>query len=495
MLVLEIEYVAGISFAATGPDRPVPDWPPQPDRVFSALVATWGARGQDDEEAEALEWLERQSPPLILERGGVARLGMRVFVPPNDARSDKKKHARDVLPSLRRRQERAAGFPATLPVDPVIRFLWSDAQPGDGVLNALNRLARDTSYVGHSTSLTRCHFRRDPDPGGLPEPTPPTRRVYAGRLRELRDAYARFEQSQASKDRPRAGAPVRVRLGTDGPRGGHFDTRWLLLEHVDGRMPDLRGCAQVARTIRDAMISGYRRVGLGDRVPEVICGHTASGAPSHSPHAAIIPLPFVGFSHADGSVLGFALVPPRGDGILSDGDFRNVLRALAPVDEQYGRRILTITARAGTSAEQAFSITLSPTFEAGRHSLDPRLYVGPSRAFATVTPIVLDRHLKERGVARQQEVVAQIVAACRNSGLPEPEAIVPDKHSAVEGSPSAYPSGTSPHWTRWRVPQPLASRQLTHAVVRFADPIEGPVILGAGRYVGLGLCRPVVAQG
>lgn len=39
-LVLEIEFLAGVSFAAVGPESPVPDWPPQPDRIFSALVAT-----------------------------------------------------------------------------------------------------------------------------------------------------------------------------------------------------------------------------------------------------------------------------------------------------------------------------------------------------------------------------------------------------------------------------------------------------------------------
>jgi hypothetical protein len=29
-LILEIEYLSGIAFAAIGPDREAPDWPPQP---------------------------------------------------------------------------------------------------------------------------------------------------------------------------------------------------------------------------------------------------------------------------------------------------------------------------------------------------------------------------------------------------------------------------------------------------------------------------------
>jgi CRISPR-associated protein Csb2 len=157
---------------------------------------------------------------------------------------------------------------------------------------------------------------------------------------------------------------------------------------------------------------------------------------------------------------------------------------------------MTIKPNEGQSG-QAFAIDLSPTFEPadGKRSLDATLYTRPARTFATITPVVLDRHLKERGEAREDEITAQIAAACQNMGLPEPDAIIADKHSAFEGSPSAYPSGTSPAWMRWRQPQSIASRQLTHAVIRFGAPVGGPVILGAGRFLGLGLCRPLDSEG
>jgi CRISPR-associated protein Csb2 len=103
----------------------------------------------------------------------------------------------------------------------------------------------------------------------------------------------------------------------------------------------------------------------------------------------------------------------------------------------------------------------------------------------------LDRHLKEEGERRQQEIAAQIATACRNVGLPEPEAVVAGKHSAFEGVPSAYPSARSPDWMRWRLPSSLANRQLTHVVIHFNAPVDGPVILGAGRFLGMGLCRPL----
>src|SRR5215472_13400616 len=83
-LALEVEYLGGVAFAAQGPDTAAPDWPPQPDRVFSALVATWGARGEQESEAAALRWLDEQALPVLLASGSEPRSVPRVYVPPNE---------------------------------------------------------------------------------------------------------------------------------------------------------------------------------------------------------------------------------------------------------------------------------------------------------------------------------------------------------------------------------------------------------------------------
>ena len=361
------------------------------------------------------------------------------------------------------------------------------------MLSALQALAHDTAYLGHSASLTRCCFLLDRDALEWSAAKRPQRGVYRGRLDELRQAYVRFEKSADKKDRPQKGARVPPEQKARAKRTNLFGDgeRWLILEHVTGDMPDIRACALLAKTLRDALLSGYRKVGLEDQIPEVVSGHAANGAPARAPHLAMIPLAFAGFPYADGHVMGFALVPPADSAIFKDLDFLRALRKLRKFEADDRK---TMKLHAG---EYLGPIFLSPTFEppAGRRSLDPKLYTELGRVFATVTPIVLDRHLKKSGVARQEEAAGQIAAACRNIGLPEPEAVVVDKHSAVEGAPAAYPSGKSPRWMNWRLPPSLANRQLTHAVIRFADPVDGPVILGAGRFVGLGLCRPVGGEG
>lgn len=528
-LVLEIEFLSGVSFAAITPDGVTPDWPPQPDRIFSALVASWAARGEKDEERRALEWLERLPVPKLVASKATYRTAPPVYVPPNDLQTPKGElrklkwfgeflangcrpskrgghwkqwlRALGVIPAPRPRNER--NFPAACPHDPVMLLCWPNATPDETTLAALQALAHDTSYIGHSASLTRCHFLLDPTTD-MRQAKTPRFGIYEGRFRELRSAYGRFVQSGRKKDRPQKGALLRSapEQSPARERSNLFaDGRdWLILEHVDGNMPDIRACAIVARTMRDALLSGYRQIGHGGNIPEVVSGHTRDGSPSQKPHLAIVPLAFAGFPYADGHVMGFALVPPADAAILARpgaGDnaeaktFRNVLRKLTTIDSA-GRRVLAVRSSIGTPREKAFAVDLSVTFEPpGQASLDPARYTKRARVFATVTPIVFDRHLKQKGEARLQEIAGQIAAACRNIGLPEPEEILVDKHSAIEGAPSAYPSGKAPSWLNWRLPPALASRQLTHAVICFAEPVDGPVILGAGRFVGLGLCLPI----
>jgi CRISPR-associated protein Csb2 len=534
-LILEIEYLLGVSFAAVGPDTTAPEWPQQPDRIFSALVASWAARGERENERRALEWLERLPVPDLLASWAEPRTTPTAYVPPNDFETPKsglsklrwyrdflskgisppekggqKKlwlQAWNLMPDQRKRSGlKERNFPAARPYDPVIRLCWLDAEPDEVILSALQALAHDTAYVGHSASLTRCRFLLDRGVLEWGAAKRPQRSVYQGRLEELRQAYSRFEKSADKKDRPQKGARVPPEPEAKVARTNPFDDgkRWLILEHVVGDMPDIRACALVARTVRHTLLSGYRQTGLANKIPEVVSGHTTDGAPTRAPHLAIVPLAFAGFPYADGHVMGFALVPPAGTKFLpapgvednvETKALRNVLRKLTRIDDA-GRRILNLKSETGTPLDRAFSIDLSLTFEppAGKRSLDPALYTASSRVFATVTPIVLDRHLKESGAARQEESAGQIAAACRNIGLPEPEAVVIDKHSAVEGAPSAYPSGNSPRWINWRLPPSLGSRQLTHAVIRFTEPVGGPVILGAGRFVGLGLCRPMQGE-
>lgn len=500
-LALEIDFLTGVCRAARGPASVAPDWPPQVDRVFSALVAAWAVRSESWAERRALEWLEAQAPPVIHASAHTARTTPPVFVPPNDPQTpgrelqqlkwfreylarrirppktggyeDAWKKAQSVLPEVRTRKERQ--FPVARPEDPVMRLVWS-AEPESELFEHLNTVAHHVGYVGHSASLVRCRFLKG-DAAVQPYPSVPARsRIYPGRLAELERAY------RANRVRPvispGPAVPPTAEALPPSPRAG-----WLVLEAVEGTVPDIRAATLICRALRRALMSGYRRIGRADRIPELVSGHSPSGAPTREPHVAIVPMAFVGVPHADGRVFGFALVPPGASDLSAIPGLRAAFEQVAPYDRGHERRVVDLQ-----DAPLLAPLRLAPAGAESRRSLSAVPYLQPARVWASVTPIVLDRHLKRQDDAEIRGLVAR---ACEHAGLPRPDPrkVRTGKHSAVEGAPPARPPSGAPPWTRWSVPEPLASRSLVHAVVDFGSEVDGPVVLGAGRFTGLGLCR------
>ena len=481
-LLLEVEFLTGAYRGAEEPASLLADWPPQPDRVFSALVSSWAARGGNDEEQNALKWLECQEPPSVHASDCWSRNAPDVFVPPNDLQQSKTPATYEqVLPASRRRQPRR--FPVACPRDPTLTIAWN-AEPDERCVEALRRIAHDVAYVGHSTSLVRCHFTLGvaadlPHPGAAPR-----RVVYPGRLEELEAAH------RANGVRPviRAGATLASDIeGAASVDRGSKDREWLVLEVMSDWRPDILASGVLCRDLRRTLMSGYRQKGLENRIPEVVSGHAADGRPTRQPHMAIIPMAFVGREHASAAIFGFALVPPSGVELADIPGFRAAFDAVSRYEEQEQRRILSVD---GAGPEGA--IGLSPVAGETAQSLLPANYRRPARVWATVTPVVLDRHLKSFDDSEKRQI---LVSSCANIGLPRPEPgkIQVTRHSAVLGVPSVVTGRSAPPWTKWRVPESLRTRTLVHAVIEFPEPVAGPVILGAGRFTGLGLFRGVRA--
>lgn len=478
-LIFEIEFLTGVCRAAREPGDDTPDWPPEPDRVFSALVSAWAARGERLEERTALEWLEEQPAPAIHASDHTSRTTPDVYVPPNDPRASR---AADtyikVMPERRPRQLRR--FPVARPDDPLVMLAWPE-EPERVVFEALDALARDVGYVGHSASLTRCRFLSGSTVAFRHQAGRARRRVYPGRLRELEAAH----RSNPVRPSIRPGAPILAERSSD----SELPSDWLVLEAVEGAIPDVRAASLVCRLLRQTLMSGYRKAGRGDLIPEEISGHTSEGAPTRHPHLAIVPMAFAGFPHADGRVFGFALIPPRGTALDSIEGFRAAFERVASYRQDTERRVLTLE---GPALNEPLRLAPAPDEGARRRSLSSAPYLESSRVWASTTPIVLERHLKRKDEDEKRELVA---SACEHAGLPRPDTnrIQVGKHSAVDGMPPARPLAGEPPWARWKTPKSLSSRPLVHAVIDFGKEVRGPVLLGAGRFTGLGLCRGLVA--
>ena len=75
-----------------------------------------------------------------------------------------------------------------------------------------------------------------------------------------------------------------------------------------------------------------------------------------------------------------------------------------------------------------------------------------------------------------------IKETCTRIGLPEPREVVITQVSAHPGVP---PSFAFPRLKR----KDGSERRHSHAILVFDEPVCGPVLIGAGRFRGYGLCR------
>ncbi len=109
-------------------------------------------------------------------------------------------------------------------------------------------------------------------------------------------------------------------------------------------------------------------------------------------------------------------------------------------------------------------------------------WTGPARRWASVTPVVLDRHFD--GADKWDRTSQAVKDACERIGLPRPLEVLLHPVSLIEGVPR---SNDFPWISRKR---DGGRMHHAHAVIVFGEEVQGPVLVGAGRFRGYGLCRP-----
>ncbi len=520
MLALGIRYLNGFVAATEPESHERAEWPPHPARVFMALAAAHFQTARDAAEREALLWLESQAEaPAIRASGHLERAVVKQYVPVNDKAGDTNKPPTAIiqfLPELARDRKERTFARAWLDQDTAY-LVWPNAEPSPAVRGALTGLCAKVTRVGHSTSLVQMWVAADGEVLGIdwiPDevrgtlqlrvPRPGTmaelERLYnAEALEEYADllvmaqddrnrraqraARARLREGFQNREPPR----FRPRIATyqpyartaagpvaDEAPGTVFSLHPLILtlEREDGpyRWLDLLSVLTVVERWRNAILSQSND--LPPPVRELLSGHGSDGSPQDTPHLAFLPLAFVGHPHADGRLLGMGLVLPYG---ISPEHRRTALRAIGQV-----RRLALGRLGAWRLAPDT---GLSPPW-----NLRPEAWTAAPEGvthWGTVTPVVFDRHPKAEGRPDYHRAVAAMIAtACTRIGLPEPREVVVTQVSVHCGVPPAF------QFPRLRR-KDGSERRHAHAVVVFDRPVRGPVLIGAGRYRGYGLLRPM----
>jgi len=209
-------------------------------------------------------------------------------------------------------------------------------------------------------------------------------------------------------------------------------------------------------------------------LPEVLHGHDASGRPTGRPHVSFLGLPDVGHGHATGRLLGAAIMLPRAADRV---ERRAVLAAIGRWGEGSGR--LMLKGGRVLTAELVEAPTL--------RSLQRTTWAEVSQEWISATPLALPWRARKAGErANEWDLAAEWVAdSCEHVGLARPEWVQVTLSPLLQGS---APANKFPAFR-----QGTNARRLVHARVRFAEPVAGPLVLGSGRYFGLGLMRPLRA--
>lgn len=464
MLTIEVEFLMGRATISQWEDRTQSEWPPHPQRLFSALVAAHGELDGGEDLERALKWLERlPAPEIKADLLPSFRMSPSYFVPVNDEAVKVERGRSDFRHVLERRNRQERFFPAVVPSDPVVAFQWPIAPGLDEHRGGLKVLVENMTYLGHSSSPVRACLRECavsptlcPDEAGrfsLRVPGP-------GRLDRLVSVHT-LRQEDESVQPPLGRFQPYERPDT--VTSSVFSRDAIVLAFGSGPRLALDSALPLMQHIRNAVLSK-----LGSS-PEILSGHDEAGNMSTRPHMAIVPLGFVNSRHADGSLKGVAFVLP------SDADQAIRRRLRAALTQGWQLHLGPLGSIAVTQAD--------PENRAGLESLVFSRYTSASDTWASVTPIVLDRYPKSRG-----PTAAEIIAASSERiGLPNPLEVVTSAVSAIRGAPRAGDfHGRS---------KQVDNRLRQHAVIRFDRVVRGPIILGAGRFFGLGLFMPLRMSG
>lgn len=552
MFSLGIEFLTGSAVMTAAATREEAEWPPHPARVFMALVAAHyetrplpedGPEAMDAWRAErrALEWLEKQEPPALacaIEIAAFRRSVVDNYVPVNDQPIRKSFdpeafsiNGADLL-DLRHRIDRtfpSVGIGLDAP-ERLVYLIWKDVAVPSELSAPLGQLTAKVIRIGHSSSLVQVWLANDaPEPTLVPQLTTSRsgssvslRKVAPGLLADLdqrfnaeeisrffdlaagiestsgkaqKAAKALFKEQFGEDYRASLAPPVRLRpvvgvsqsyqanLPQHEPMNGTvFDSELLILTKDEGNVLGLESTNQLIEALRGTLLSG------SEDAPEWFTGHRAPGQPATRPHLALLPLPYVGTEHADGHLLGLALAFPKD---ITPEDRAAQLRRI--FFDASGRP-KPITLKLGRGLD---NWVLSREDRAAPPlALRSQTWTGPSSVWASVTPVVLDQHPKHdpasaKGSEREawrQEVAESVIGSCERIGLPAPIRIDIDKTSWHRGAPRAKPG---PGGMPWLSSKTGHSKQQVHVLLEFGCEVQGPVLLGAGRYRGYGLCKPL----
>ncbi|SDE62512.1 type I-G CRISPR-associated protein Csb2 [Rhodospira trueperi] len=490
-------YLVEPRFHGTG------DWPPSPFRLFQALMA--GAllgqpRSHRATLAESFAWLETLEPPMIAAPTGVPGRQVTTYVPNNDldavggdpAKVSEIRDAKRVRPQLLE-DDRPILYAWTIPPE-----AETQAQRVAVLAKRLYRLGTglDVAWASAWTEPFATLESRLAEHGGVlyrplplaedgqPGPSMDARvlRVRCPAPRSFDSLAARHDAQaqrfQAGGFRQAPPAHYRVHPYNAPPTRLLFDIVNPGPQVRPAPQP-LDGVVGLTETVRDALAARLLRGRICERhVLAYVIGRGATDA-DKARRIRLIPLPSIGVHHADRAVRRLLVEVPAECPISAE----TVHWALTGWDLGTDPDTGELPADPGATL-----VPVALTSSMLKHYGVGTPHEVAARTWRTVTPAALPLK-RARGrvsgaerAATEARLAAAVQAALRHAGVPEATVTrVQREPFEARGERAEAFAATSR----------FSPDVLHHVEVAFDTPVTGPILIGDGRFLGLGLLAPV----
>jgi CRISPR-associated protein Csb2 len=493
------------------------DWPPSPARLFQALVAA-AAQGETlaEEDRHAFIWLESLDPPAIASPPMRAGQGFKNFVPNNDrdaVESREFKNHRDYLAALGKIRTSKDIRPILFDAEVPLLYTWTFGAAPEARANAervcaiaerLYQLGRGVDMAWAWSEILAAEeaearlaaqggaLHRPSDGAGgttLAVPLKGSLESLVERHRKMRTRFQTLYESKPSKkepDRKVAAGQIFVQPPKPRFRQVAYDSRpTRLLFNLVGETASWRldRIVELTERVRDAAAQRLKdkRPDEADKIRNAVVGRRDADEADKAARVRITPLPSIGHQHADHAIRRILVeIPPncplRADdvewafsGLLLVSDQGEILRELAAAAER-GMLAHYGVEHAAPARLWRTIIPAALPQQAARRRIDPARRRAEAKGGA--------ERAEEQGKA-----VSAVIQALRHVGVlarPLTVRVQREPFEAKGARAEAFAPGTR-----------FAKERLWHIEIAFAEAVCGPLILGDGRYLGLGLMAPV----
>ena len=484
------------------------DWPPSPARLFQALVAGAGLSGPlENNDREALEWLEQQPAPIIAApRAWQPREGVLFYMPNND--SDRIEGDLAKMAKIRTATKifRPYLFDAKIP----FLYIWplgpDTADPPQAVFSLAERLyqlgrgidmAWAWSEVLDDAELERVLadypvqiFRPSKNGSGrlLPTAFPGSLGSLERRYGAYRERFSYLKEGKAVKVIFHQPPKARFRWEpyNSPPSRQLYELRDPFEEGVFAPWP-LERAYELVERLRDTAV-GRLKNAMSNRtadIDRVLVGRKPDGTNDCPPEnrVRIIPLPSIGHVHADREIRRVLVETPPGC-LLHPNDVQWAFSGLDLIEPDGGAVLATLIRADDESFLRHYGAN------------NDRAY----RLWRTVTPAALPENARRRRIdparraeqvkvgdgrrAEQERAAAAIVQALRHVGVREGIHAIRVQREPFESNgrrAEDFAEGSR-----------FEKHRLWHVELEFSAPVRGLLVIGDGRFLGLGVMAPVI---